>query len=520
MKLRHLLSLTVLLSMSVAMLQAGQGGQGDGGVQFAGNTMTGDIQRLVGEEVCFTLTAKDENGNVIRAWDQIGQPTTLTLMNSTANTDTSTQTWNADPDGYSWAILTHNGTELTKISDNEWSIPETYFVDGMAEVCLTQTKADTGVHVVITPTATFLNQVSETVDFTVDEITNFLVDLTSATSPDDAVFMLRPYEIIVVPRDRYLNFSDKTIKTRFTARFPGEFDQQNSGIAEIFSGEVFIQGLTDYLVASRIEREKPIEPQWIMAYAADDPSINGVTDPFEVLSHAPNAFMLLDPEDHAILYLTSSINIQTFTWEQPSPPDPYWDIQVSRFNPTTYSDVVTYEWVILDSLSLTRAKRIASNNNGANAAISLSHGQLQGILHDIAGQTTVREHQCLWYVNATDGLYTTQSDPQPGHYLTLNADTITTVKNAPLPSAVRLSQNYPNPFNPTTTISFATTRRGTVTLKVYDLLGSHVATAIDKVMDAGAHSLNFDANTLRSGVYVYRLEAEGKVLSRRMVVMK
>lgn len=520
MKLRHLLSLTVLLSMSVAMLQAGQGGQGDGGVRFTGNTIAGDVQRLVGEEVCFTLTAKDENGNVIRSWDQIGQPTTLTLMNSTANTDTSTQSWNADPEGYSWAKLTHNGTELTKISDNEWSIPETYFVDGMAEVCLTQSKADTGVHVVITPAVTFLNQVSETVDFLVDEITNYLVDLTSATSPDDGVYMLRPYEIIVVPRDRYLNYSDKTIKTRFTARFPGEFDQQSAGLAEIFSGEVFIQGLTDYLVASRIEREKPIEPQWIMAYAADDPMINGVTDPYEVLSHAPAAFSLLNPEDHAILQLDSAKFTETFTWDRPNPPDPYWDIQVSRFNPATFSDDISYEWVIVDSLSLTRAIRIASNNNGIDAELTLTHGQLWGIIKQISGQQTTIEQQCLWYVNATDGLYTTQSDPSPGHFLTINALNSTSVRDMPRPSTVSLGQNYPNPFNPSTTIAFTTTRRGTVMLEVFDLLGSHVATAIEKVLDAGEHSLIFDASNLRSGVYVYRLEAEGRVLSRRMVVMK
>ncbi|MDT8323438.1 MAG: hypothetical protein RRA94_04940, partial [Bacteroidota bacterium] len=98
MKLRQLLSLTIGLSMCVAMLQAGQGGPGNGGVQVVGSSVMGDIQRLVGEEVCFTLTAKDENGNVIRAWDQVGQPTTLTLMNTDANSDSSTQSWNDDPE--------------------------------------------------------------------------------------------------------------------------------------------------------------------------------------------------------------------------------------------------------------------------------------------------------------------------------------------------------------------------------------------------------------------------------------
>ncbi|MBN1448646.1 MAG: T9SS type A sorting domain-containing protein [Bacteroidetes bacterium] len=520
MKTRHLLSLTIGLSLCVAMLQAGQGGPGNAGVQFSTNTILGDIQRLVGEEVCFTLTAKDDNGNVIRSWDQVGSPVTLTLVNSTANTDTSMQSWNADPEGYTWAILTHNGTELTKISDNEWSIPETFFVDGMAEVCLTHTKADTGVYIAVTPTLPFLNQISQSVDFIADEVTNFLVDLTSHTTPDDGVYLVRPYEIVVVARDRFLNYSDKMMKTRFTARFPGEFDQQSPGLAEIFSGELFIQGLTDYLIASRIEREKPIEPQVIIAYAADDPTIMGQTDPYEVLSHEPNPFSLLDPADHYILALNGASQTQDFTWERPNPPDPYWDIQVSRFKPDTYSDDIRYEWVIVDSISLTRAFRIASNDNGKNPVLTLTHGQLQGIMHTISGRNDMIHYSLCWYVNATDGLYTTQSDPQPGHYISFDATGITSVQGAVRPSSLALGQNYPNPFNPSTTIEFSTTRRGPVQLKVYDLLGSEVTTILERNLDAGNHTVTYDARELRSGVYVYKLEAEGKVLSRRMIVMK
>ncbi|MDT8324788.1 MAG: T9SS type A sorting domain-containing protein, partial [Bacteroidota bacterium] len=423
--------------------------------------------------------------------------------------------------GYSWARLTHNGTELTQISDNEWSIPETYFVDGMAEVCMTVSKADTGVHITVSPSVPFLNQVSQSVDFMVDEVTNFLVDLTSQTPSGDGVYLMRPYEIVVVPRDRYLNYSsDVTMKTRFSARFPGEFDQQGAGLADIFSGDVFIQGVTDYLLASRHEREKPIESQIFQAYSTDDPTISGQTNPYEVLSHAPTAFMLQDPVDHYILDLLRAADVQDFTWEKPNPPDPYWDIQVSRFDPKLVSDVVTYEMVIIDSASLTNATRLEANDNGREAELSLTHGQLWGIMRAMSGQQSTRSYQVVWYVNATDGLYTTKSDPSPGHHLTMTSDGITSVKAGPRPSAVKLGQNYPNPFNPSTSIDFTTTRRGNVTLKVYDLLGAEVGTVVDKTLEAGSHTLVYDASSLRSGVYIYRLEAEGNVLSRRMVVMK
>ena len=520
MNVRHLLSLTIGLSMCVAMLQAGQGGPGKGGVSISANAVMGDIQRLVGEEVCFTLTAKDENGNVIRSWDQIGSPTTLTLHNTDANSDTSMQSWNADPDGYSWARLTHNGVELTVISPTEWSISNTAFVDGVAEVCLTCTKADTSVYVTVGPPASFLNQVSQSVDFLADEITNYLVDLTSATSPDDGVYLLRPYEIIVAPRDRFLNISDKTIRTKFSARFPGEFDQNQAGLADIFSGEVFIQGMTNYLIASRILREKPTEPQYILAYASEDNNIQGRTDPYEVLSHAPKAFSLLMPQDHYIMNLQRSADVESFTWERPNPPDPYWDIQISRFDPAMRSDEVRYTWVLIDSISLTNAQRIASNNNGLDPDLDLTHGQLWGLLQTISGQATTKSYACVWYVEATDGLFTTNSDPTPGHYITLVADGIVSVKTDPRPGTMALAQNYPNPFNPSTTIRFSTSKRGSVSLKVFDLLGAQVATVHQGMLDAGEHTVQFDASALRSGVYVYRLEAEGRTMSRRMVVMK
>jgi hypothetical protein len=213
--------------------------------------------------------------------------------------------------------------------------------------------------------------------------------------------------------------------------------------------------------------------------------------------------------------------VETFTWERPNPPDPYWDIQISRFNPAVVSDEVHYTWVIVDAASLTRATRILSNNNGVEAQLSMNHGQIWSVMRTISGQPSTQSIECVWYVTATDGLYTTTSTPSPGHYITIVADDIVSVRQpAAAPKEVTLGQNYPNPFNPSTAIGFATTRRGPVTLRVFDLLGSEVATVIDKELDAGNHSVIFDASALRSGVYMYTLQAEGRKLSRRMVITK
>jgi hypothetical protein len=70
-----------------------------------------------------------------------------------------------------------------------------------------------------------------------------------------------------------------------------------------------------------------------------------------------------------------------------------------------------------------------------------------------------------------------------------------------------LFQNYPNPFNPSTTISYQLPIYNFVTLKVYDILGRVVKTLINEHQSAGNHSVIFNANGLRSGVYFYRLTA-------------
>jgi len=71
----------------------------------------------------------------------------------------------------------------------------------------------------------------------------------------------------------------------------------------------------------------------------------------------------------------------------------------------------------------------------------------------------------------------------------------------------RLEQNYPNPFNSSTIIRFQISRREFVTLKVYDILGREVATLINAEKPAGNYKVEFNAQNLTSGVYVYRLQA-------------
>lgn len=88
------------------------------------------------------------------------------------------------------------------------------------------------------------------------------------------------------------------------------------------------------------------------------------------------------------------------------------------------------------------------------------------------------------------------------------------------PYKVILSQNYPNPFNPSTNINFTLPLSSEVSIKVYDLTGREVATVIDKRMTSGMHSVSFDASSLTSGVYFYKLVTTGFSETKQMLLIK
>lgn len=92
--------------------------------------------------------------------------------------------------------------------------------------------------------------------------------------------------------------------------------------------------------------------------------------------------------------------------------------------------------------------------------------------------------------------------------------------SAEIPRVFSLSQNYPNPFNPTTNIQFGVPKNSFVSIKVYDLLGREVATLLNEQKQAGTYLVDFNAASLSSGVYFYRMQAGQFADIKRMVVIK
>ncbi|MBL1212580.1 MAG: PQQ-binding-like beta-propeller repeat protein [Ignavibacteriae bacterium] len=94
------------------------------------------------------------------------------------------------------------------------------------------------------------------------------------------------------------------------------------------------------------------------------------------------------------------------------------------------------------------------------------------------------------------------------------------VSDDPLPAEYNLHQNYPNPFNPQTVIKYQIPNEGTVSLKVYDVLGKELKTLVNEFQSQGTYNVKFDASNLPSGIYIYRLTAGKYSESKKMMLIK
>jgi hypothetical protein len=127
------------------------------------------------------------------------------------------------------------------------------------------------------------------------------------------------------------------------------------------------------------------------------------------------------------------------------------------------------------------------------------------------------------------------SNPQEGdiylHYITkpfyagdsvfFSTQNITSVIDEHFqPVEISLEQNYPNPFNPITKIRFRIPEKTYVRLEVYDILGRKVSTLVKREMNAGTYETGFDGSRLASGVYIYQLQVNDFISSKKMILLK
>ena len=95
-----------------------------------------------------------------------------------------------------------------------------------------------------------------------------------------------------------------------------------------------------------------------------------------------------------------------------------------------------------------------------------------------------------------------------------------TLEYKPIPNEYALHQAYPNPFNPTTTLSFALTIESEVSITVYNLQGREVISLVNGNMEAGYHSLVWNADSHSSGVYFVKMVAGEFVSTQKLMLIK
>jgi PKD repeat protein len=157
-----------------------------------------------------------------------------------------------------------------------------------------------------------------------------------------------------------------------------------------------------------------------------------------------------------------------------------------------------------------------SDNNGLDTTKSFRRSFLDSLATSMV--LTGDSVQCTWRVSAVNGVDTLNTNSILVKIRTIPVG-INQISSA-IPEQFRLYDNYPNPFNPGTTIKFDLTKSDFVKIAVYNLLGEEVSVLVNQNMTPGSYSVNFDASSLSSGMYFYRLESQGLTQTKRMVLVK
>lgn len=170
-----------------------------------------------------------------------------------------------------------------------------------------------------------------------------------------------------------------------------------------------------------------------------------------------------------------------------------------HYAPTTYNlpgdDITLGEWVTLTHLIDRDAAKQTLSRIGIRVNIDKEYtGEPPMLLVDFI---------------------TTDPDAEP-----LDKSSTSSEPFAELPGSFSLEQNYPNPFNPTTNIEFSIPETSNVTLEVFNIHGQRVATLVDGTHAAGMHTVNFDAASLPSGMYMYRIQAGNFTQVNKMMLVK
>lgn len=117
-----------------------------------------------------------------------------------------------------------------------------------------------------------------------------------------------------------------------------------------------------------------------------------------------------------------------------------------------------------------------------------------------------------------------ESEARPGKFIVQSENTAVRSEGT-TPLSFRLFQNFPNPFNPETTIAFTIPATEQVRLDVFNAIGQHIRTLVNRTIQAGTHQVTWDGRDdsgreVAGGLYLYRLRTERSVMTKQLLLLK
>jgi hypothetical protein len=262
---------------------------------------------------------------------------------------------------------------------------------------------------------------------------------------------------------------------------------------------------TNHFVEFEVEGEGLINSAWI--HFSENGSFNRLRGDAYQLYPFSNEFALLgsikddgDLFDIAEFPLHNNVEIPIYF---ESTATGYYSISIKDLNLKITDDIVFIDTQTGEQLSLTDDFKYE-------------------FFHSSTNNATKKEHGLSCNVKSLNALH--EFTPQKakaigGARFVLKSDLSEQNRND-IPRTFSLNQNYPNPFNPTTVISYDLPENSQVNLAVYDMMGRRVATLVNENVTAGTHQVQFDASSLSSGTYMYRLQAGGSIQTKKLTLIK
>lgn len=187
----------------------------------------------------------------------------------------------------------------------------------------------------------------------------------------------------------------------------------------------------------------------------------------------------------------------------------YVPVELTSFSAASVNGSVELKWSTATEINNLGFEVERKTENGSFVAVAFVNGN---------GTTSEKQNYSYTDTKVEDGkyYYRLKQVDYNGRYEFSDEVEVTVTS----PATFALGQNYPNPFNPSTTISYSIPQAGFVKLAIYNILGQEVAMLVNGAMETGNYKIAFDASSLSTGTYFYKLENGQQTLVKKMLLIK